>query len=77
MQGLVELIYKIIERTTLHGSAAQASAPVSVSVTVSAETDMAHSALVSVTAETEKSGFGRPLVWTLMRVHETTRPPFI
>ena len=40
----------------MYGSAAQVSAPVSVSVTVSAETDTAHSALVSVTAETEKSG---------------------
>jgi len=48
------------ERSTLYGSAAQVSAPVSVSVMVSAETDTAHSALVSVTAET--SGFGRPLV---------------
>ena len=43
-------------------SAVKLSASVSVSVTVSAETDAAVSALVSVTAETEKSGFGRPLI---------------
>ena len=56
-----EVIDKItIERTTMYGSDAEASVPVS--VMISAEIDTALSALVSVTAETEKSGFGRPLL---------------